>query len=233
MEHVEQRVVDEAREVDVADVVADRRRFLRLALPRHGGQVVGGAEREEVDGHAGHDVVDADRHGHEGVDQAADGAGDDAEQDALPRAPLDRAVGPEPRAEDHHPLEADVHDAGPLGPEAAEAGERDRHGQQQGAVEHAVGGELGDAAEEAADRQDEDRGDQHGRVGEPAGQPAGRFGRRRLGAGGGRVGDEGGHAGAPANESSPPSGGGSAVVSSTWRRRFDASRRTLIRRTTS
>ena len=42
---------------------------------------------------------------------------------------LEAGPGTEPGAEDHHALEADVDHARPLGPQTAETGEADRHGQ--------------------------------------------------------------------------------------------------------
>ena len=46
-------------------------------------------------------------------------------------APLVAGEPGPPGAEDHHPLEADVDHAGPLGEEPAQRGEADRHGEQQ------------------------------------------------------------------------------------------------------
>ena len=49
-----------------------------------------------------------------------------------PRGPTgSRPSRAEPGAEDHHAFEADVDDAGPLGPQAAEAGQADRHGERR------------------------------------------------------------------------------------------------------
>ena len=61
------------------------------------------------------------------VEQPAEHAADDADDDAGPRPPLPAPPRAEPGAEDHHPFEADVDDAGSLGEEAAEPGEDDRH----------------------------------------------------------------------------------------------------------
>ena len=56
-----------------------------------------------------------------------------------PGAPQPAGPSGEPGAEDHHALEADVHDAGPLGPQAAQAGQEDGRRRADG------GGEGGPA----------------------------------------------------------------------------------------
>ena len=61
-------------------------------------------------------------------------AAGDPDGDAPPRPVLPRAPRPEPGPEDHHPLEADVHDAAALGVEAAEGGQQDRHGEARGSA---------------------------------------------------------------------------------------------------
>ena len=97
---------------------------------------------QDVDRHTGDDVVDAEGDGDDRVQQAAERAAEDAGQHAQPRAALPAGPGAEPGAEDHHALEADVDHAGPLGPQAGEAGEADRHGERQGAGDLAGGGEV-------------------------------------------------------------------------------------------
>ena len=70
--------------------------------------------------------------GGDGVQQAAEHAAEDAGQDAgQGRRGASRKPAPK-GAEDHHAFEADVDHAGPLGPQAAETGEADRRGGDDG-----------------------------------------------------------------------------------------------------
>ena len=89
----------------------------------------GDAGREDVDRDTGDDVVDAEGDGGDRVQQAAERAADDAaEQRRATGCSCQPAQAPNQGAEDHHAFEADVDHAGPLGPQAAEAGQADRHG---------------------------------------------------------------------------------------------------------
>src|SRR5205085_12368578 len=81
--------------------------------------------RDEVDGDAGHDVVDAEGDGGQAEEQTAEGTADAAPDERRPRPPHVPGPTGEPGAQDHHALEADVHDPGPLGPQATEASEED------------------------------------------------------------------------------------------------------------
>jgi hypothetical protein len=130
---------------------------------RHGGEgdlgeVLGDAQAQDVDRDTGDDVVDPERHGGERMQQAAEGAADRTGQDARPGiAELERAPGPGPGAQDHHALEADVDHAGPLGPQSAETGQADRHGQRDGGVDRSRRGEVDGAGDGAGERQQEDQ----------------------------------------------------------------------------
>ena len=99
------------------------------------GQEAGDAGRDEVDGDAGHDVVDAEGDGGQREQQPAERPADGAADERRPRTPVPAGPTGEPGAEDHHALEADVHDADPLGEQAAEPGEEDRrHGAPMAAM---------------------------------------------------------------------------------------------------
>jgi hypothetical protein len=115
----------------------------RDALEHDHVQVPSGAGAEEVDGDAGHDVVDPEPHGGDRVQEAAERAADDAHDHRERGAVLDAAPGPEPHPEDHHPLEPDVDDAGPLGPETTEAGEADGQREPQRGAERPRPGQGG------------------------------------------------------------------------------------------
>ncbi len=91
-------------------------------------EVPGDAEREEVDRHAAHDLVSrADgstrSRMYEREESPANMRGENADE---PAAPLVGSVDPPEGAHQHHPLEADVHDAAPLGNHSAERAERQR-----------------------------------------------------------------------------------------------------------
>ena len=91
------------------------------------------AGRDEVDGDARHDLVDAEGDRGDGVDARRRACRRRPRRPAPYHGPeLPAGVAGEPGAHDHHALEADVHDAGPLGEEAAEAGEEDRCRQADG-----------------------------------------------------------------------------------------------------
>ena len=97
---------------------------------------------EDVDRDTGDDVVDAEGDGGDRVQQTAERAAERCRRSTPSQGP-DWSAGPgaEPGAEDHHAFEADVDDARPLGPQAAETGEADRHGQLERGADLAGGGE--------------------------------------------------------------------------------------------
>ena len=103
-----------------------RDRPVLVALEHGAGQEAAHTRREQVDGYASDDVVNAERHGGQGEKQPAQRAADRAGDDCRPRAPLPAGPAREPGPEDHHALEADVHHADPLGEEAAQRREDDR-----------------------------------------------------------------------------------------------------------
>ena len=82
---------------------------------------------EEVDRRARDDLVGPQRDREDRVQQAGHAARGEPDQDpAHPRAGDVRPPGAEERADQHHALEADVHDARALGRDAAERGEGQR-----------------------------------------------------------------------------------------------------------
>ena len=66
------------------------------------GEEAHGARRDDVDRDTRHDVVDAERHCCERVEQAAEHAAEYPQQDADPRAPMPAAPPREPSAQRHH-----------------------------------------------------------------------------------------------------------------------------------
>ena len=137
--------VGQPRQGDPADV-GNRRRLLLPAARGVGeqqlGQVQGDAGRQDVDRDTGDDVVDADRHRDQRVQQTAEQAADRAEEHARPRTPLVTGVPGAERAEDHHALDADVDHAGPFRPQAGQAGQRDRRGRDDRGLDRAGGVEV-------------------------------------------------------------------------------------------
>ena len=127
-----------------------------------GGQVLGGAERQDVDRDTGDDVVDAEGDGGDGVDQAAERAAEDAGQRRGPGAVLPADPAGRERAEHHHAFEADVDHAGPLGPQSAQTRQADRYGGAQRGAELAGGGEVPGAGDgpQRGDRDQADGDDQ-------------------------------------------------------------------------
>ena len=129
-------------------------RLLNVRTARYGT----GAGAEQVDRHAGDDVVDAEDDRGQRVDRATDDAEEDRAEDSDPGTVVVGEERATPRPEDHHALETDVDDARALAPEAAEAGQPDRHGQRDrgregagrvdvlGAGDHPDGGEHDDRA---------------------------------------------------------------------------------------
>src|SRR5690606_18717345 len=103
--------VGEPRHGEVAEG-SDRRGLLGgaalVALEGERGEIAGGAEGEDVDGHTGDDVVDVEGDGDDRVQQTAERAADEADEDAGPRTPLESRPGTEPGAQDYHAFEADV-----------------------------------------------------------------------------------------------------------------------------
>ncbi|GAA3297561.1 hypothetical protein GCM10020295_30640 [Streptomyces cinereospinus] len=97
-------------------------------------------------------MVDVEGDGHDGVQQAAERAAEDADQDTGPRPPLEAGPGAEPGAEDHHAFEADVDDARALGPQAAQTGEADRHGELERGGHLADVGDAVGAGDDADER---------------------------------------------------------------------------------
>ena len=78
-----------------------------------------------------------------------------------PRAEVVAEEASAPRAEDHHALEADVDDAGPLGPEAAETGQGDRHREADRRDEQARRVDVVGAGDDSEHREDEDGPEGH------------------------------------------------------------------------
>ena len=90
-------------------------------------QVARDPECEQVDGEATHDLVRPQVDREERVDQREQASEDHRHQQADdPRSAPDRPPHGEEGAEQHHPLEADVHDARPFGEDAADGGEGER-----------------------------------------------------------------------------------------------------------
>ena len=90
-------------------------------------QVAGEAEREEVDRGPADDLVGAEVDRPDRVHERHGApASDRDQQPEHPRVELVGAHDPEERAHQHHPLEADVHDAGALREHAAERREDER-----------------------------------------------------------------------------------------------------------
>ena len=151
-------------EVDVRDPGDVRRR--PLAAVDVDEEVAGDPEREEVDRGAADDLVGAQVDREERVDERERSARERrAEEAERPRVELVGAEDPEERAREHHPLEADVHDAAALGEDAAHRGEGERRRvaehrrRQRRPDDHLVevalaraGGEVAEADPEHADR---------------------------------------------------------------------------------
>jgi hypothetical protein len=122
-------------------------------------QEAGDAGPEQVDRDPADDVVDAEGDGGDGVDQPAHRARGQSGQQRRHGAPLVAGPAGEPGAEHHHAFEPDVDHAGPLGPQAAQPGQADRHRQHQRGGERARGGDVVGAGHDPDQRHQKD---QHG-----------------------------------------------------------------------
>src|SRR5581483_1634801 len=128
-----------AEEVHVADPrqvdARDRRHAGGDVLPvvELEEEVAGDPEREEVDGGAADDLIGAQMDREDRVDECHQAARERRDREpADPGAGLVGTVDAPERTHEHHPLEADVHDAAPLGEEAADAGEDQRRREDEG-----------------------------------------------------------------------------------------------------
>jgi len=82
-------------------------------------------------------------------------------------------VGTEECTHDHHAFEADVHDAGALGPQPTKAGQSDGDGQGYRRAHRAAGGDVvgvGDGAHEGQQGQADERDEQVPRAAQPTGR---------------------------------------------------------------
>ena len=115
-------------------------------------------------------MVDAEDDRRDGVHEAAEHAHHDRAGDAGPGAVVVAEVAGTPGAEDHHALEADVDDAGPLRPEAAETGEHDRDDGDQGRGDRAARDQVVGAGDLLQQREPEQQPEERG--GEPPARQA-------------------------------------------------------------
>ena len=198
----------------------------RLAGEEDAREVARDTRRQNGDRDTGHDLVDTEGHGCYRVYESADQPADDPTERSHPRAVREvREGGAEERPEDHHSLETDVDHAGPLGPQPAETGERDRHRGGDRRAERAARGDVVRVAQHPDEGQEDDAEDE-GQY-DPAARLASiglPFGARALLDGAGLPGL--GHAGAP-------SGRAVAVGSASARPTRRCCVRNAIRRTTS
>ena len=105
--------VRQEAEVDVRDLGDVRRRS--LAAVDVDEEIAGDPEREEVDREPADDLVRAQMDREEGVDEReASSRQRRTQEPERPRVQLVGAEDAEEGAREHHPLEADVHDAAPL-----------------------------------------------------------------------------------------------------------------------
>ncbi len=108
----------------------------------------GEARAEERQRQAGDDLVGAQRDRHHAVDEAEQAAGQHRDHDPEPRIAGGHAGGEaRHRPEQHHPLDAEVEDAGPLGEDLA-----DRREEQDGAARDARGEDVGEVHQAVASR---------------------------------------------------------------------------------
>ena len=120
---------------------------------------------------------------------------EDADDHPPPRPELVRAPGAEPGPEDQLTLQADVHHAGPLGPQAAEAGQPDRHREPQRRAGGAAGGDVVGAGDQPDDRDEHEHAGDAQQPDRPTNTPAASLRRRGFGHRLDQAG--GGHAGLP------------------------------------
>ena len=137
---LEENAADDRQAAEKGNVEpAEDRRLVELVVDgQHlAGDVRGEAEREEIDRHAGNDLVDAvgdDQRAEQEAHQAADrDGGDEADPPAEQRTDDRAGEG----AGKQHPLDADVDHRHPLGEHTDQPAERDRHGAHHGCLEHA------------------------------------------------------------------------------------------------
>ena len=126
----EERPAGQERHRELADVARDAwrvgERATLLADEQRRRHEPGDARGEDVDGEPGDDVVDPERRRDEGEQESAEQPADGAAEQRPPRAVLPAPPAADHGAEDHHPLETDVHRAAALGVEPAETGHGDR-----------------------------------------------------------------------------------------------------------
>ncbi len=167
--------------LDVGDLGRLGRPATRQPGEGQGGEVLHGPEGDDVDRDPGDDVVDAEDDGGDGMDEPTQHAHQDRAGDARPGTVVVAEVSGPPGAEDHHSLEADVDHAGALGPQAAETGQQDRDGGDQGRRHGAPGGEVvgpGDDPQQREQQHGPEQGDD-----DPPAREAPALGRRRVGRG--------------------------------------------------
>ena len=102
-----------------------------------------GAERQDVEHHAAHDLVGPEPEAEHAVDRSDDDPAERRDREAEPRVPGElRPEDAGEGADQHHRLESDVDDARALGDELAERGEQERgaeaHGRGQQQREEAL-----------------------------------------------------------------------------------------------
>ena len=108
----------------------------------------GEARAEEGEGQAGDDLVGPQRDRHHAMNEAEQAAGQHRDQDPEPRIAGGHAGGETRHCpEQHHPLNAEVEDAGPLGEDLA-----DRREEQDGAAGNTRGEDVGEIHQAVARR---------------------------------------------------------------------------------
>src|SRR5580765_1991269 len=129
-EDVADEAVAEERQVDVRNRREVARRSVGSVELEE--EIAGDPECQEVDRRAADDLVAAQGDREDGVQETHQCTGADRDQDREhPRARDVRPPHGEERADEHHPLEPDVHDAGAFREQAAERRERERRGVAQ------------------------------------------------------------------------------------------------------
>ena len=117
----------------------------------------GGAERDQVDRDSRHDVVHPEGHRGDRVEQPADGPHHRGAEDPDRRLVVVGEVRRTPGAEDHLALEPDVDHAGPLAPQAADAGHQDRAGREDRSMDRARRVDAGCVGDHSDDGDQQDR----------------------------------------------------------------------------